>query len=326
MMDDFDARLAKLDEVQDEFEVSLQDESKLMEDINAAGEFRDKAMDKRGLATDKYNELYGGDVSGKGDNVTHVSASADIKLPKLNLPVFGGDVLQWPSFLDQFEANVDSIDLPVISKFSYLRTLLEGEPKRAIEGLSLTADHYDVACSILKDRFGRKETIIFTHIQKLYNLSVPSKCTVASLWRLNDELKAHTLSLEALDIDGKQYGVILTPLIPRNCSLNGRVKAKDMKVILTIYLNSLIRRFNAGRGHRCSRSHLLHSLLTTNYLMRNVDNVHRRRPHYILHQWQNLNVVSVGKIIPQKNVSNSVVGRFTCAKRGLKLWACVFVV
>ena len=137
VMDDFDARLAKLDEVHDEFELNSRDESKLMEDINAAGEFRDKAMDKRGLATDKYNELYGGDVSGKGDNVTHVTASADIKLPKLNLPVFGGDVLQWPSFWDQFEANVDSTDLPVISKFSYLRTLLEGEPKRAIEGLSL---------------------------------------------------------------------------------------------------------------------------------------------------------------------------------------------
>ena len=257
-------------------------------------------MDKRGLATDKYIELYGGDVSGKGDNVTHVSASADIKLPKLNLPVFGGDVLQWPSFWDQFEANVDSTDLSVILKFSYLRTLLEGEPKRTIEGLSLTADHYDVACSILKDRFGRKE-IIFTHIQKLLNLSVPSKCTVASLWRLNNELKAHTRSLEALGIDGKQYGVILTPLIlshpgcPRNCGLNGRVKAKDMKVILTLYLNSLIRRFNAGRGHRCSRSHLLHSLLTTNYQTRNVGNVHRRRPHYILRQWQNLNVVSVEK-------------------------------
>ena len=34
VMDDFDARLVKLDEVQDQFELSLQDDSKLMEDIN----------------------------------------------------------------------------------------------------------------------------------------------------------------------------------------------------------------------------------------------------------------------------------------------------
>ena len=260
VMDDFDARLAKLDEVQDEFELSLQDESKLMEDINAAGEFRDKAMDKRGLATDKYNELYGG----------------DIKLPKLNLPVFGGDVLQWPSFWDQFEANVDSTDLPVISKFSYLRTLLEGEPKRAIEGLSFTADHYDVACSILKDRFGRKETIIFTHIQKLLNLSVPSKCTVASLWRLNDELKAHTRSLEALGIDGKQYGVILTPLIlsrvPQELRLEWSREGKGHESDLNYLLEFLDKEIQ-----RRERSQMFQESLATQSVNNKLPNEERRQ-------------------------------------------------
>ena len=33
------------------------------------------------------------------------------------------------------------------------------------------------------------------------------------LWKLNDDLQAHTLSLAALGIDGDKYGVILTPLI-----------------------------------------------------------------------------------------------------------------
>ena len=127
--------------------------------------------------------------------------------------MFLGDVLQWPSFWDQFSVTVHDTDLPVLSKFTYLMSLLKGEPKQAIHGLSLTADQYAIACKILKDRFGRKETIIFTHIQKLLHLSVPFKCTVSALWKLNDELQAHTRSLEALGIDGKQYGVILTPMI-----------------------------------------------------------------------------------------------------------------
>ena len=61
--------------------------------------------------------------------VSHVSSFSmtDVKLPKLNLPVFNGDVLQWQSFWDQFVAAVDSTDLPDVSKFSYLRASLEGE-------------------------------------------------------------------------------------------------------------------------------------------------------------------------------------------------------
>ena len=85
-----------------------------------------------------------------------------MKLPKCNLPVFNGDVLQWQSFWDRFIAAVDSTDLPDVSKFSYLRASLEGEPKAAIHGLSLTSAYYASAYKILKDRFGRKET--FLHI------------------------------------------------------------------------------------------------------------------------------------------------------------------
>ena len=74
-----------------------------------------------------------------------------MKLTKLNLPVFNGDVLQWQSFWDQFVAVVDSTDLPDVSKFSYLRASSEREPKTAIQGLSLTSAHYASACKILKD-------------------------------------------------------------------------------------------------------------------------------------------------------------------------------
>ena len=42
---------------------------------------------------------------------------------------------------------------------------------------------------------------------------MPSKCSVSALWKLNDDLQAHTRSLATLGIDGDKYGVILTPLI-----------------------------------------------------------------------------------------------------------------
>ena len=210
-MDEFDKRFTYLDDVQSWYELSLEDGDAILNDITTAADFRDSARKVRTLATEKSKEL-----SGDSDNkYAHVSSFSitDVKLPNLNLPVFNGDVLQWQSFWDQFVAAVDTIDLPDVSKFSYLRASLGGEPKAAIQGLSLTSAHDASARKILKDRFGRKETIIFTHIQKLLNLSVPSKCSVSTLWKLNDDLQAHTCSLTTLKIDGDKYGVILTPLI-----------------------------------------------------------------------------------------------------------------
>ena len=248
-MDEFDKRLTNLDDVQSRYELSLENEDAILNDITTAADFRDSARKVRTLATEKFKEL-----SGDSDNksAAHVSSFSmtDVKLPKLNLPVFNGDVLQWQSFWDQFVAAVDSTDFPDVSKFSYLRASLEGEPKAAIQGLSLTSAHYASACKILKDRFGRKETIIFTHIQKLLNLSVPSKCSVSALWKLNDDLQAHTRSLATLGIDGDKYGVILTPLIlsrvPQELRLewsrDGKGHESDLKFLLSFLEKEIQRR------------------------------------------------------------------------------------
>ena len=248
-MDEFDKRLTNLDNVQSRYELSLENEDAILNDITTAADFRDSARKVRTLASEKFKEL-----SGDSDNksAAHVSSFSitDVKLPKLNLPVFNGDVLQWQSFWDQFVAAVDSTDLPDVSKFSFLRASLEGEPKAAIQGLSLTSAHYASACKILKDRFGRKETIIFTHIQKLLNLSVPSKCSVSALWKSNDDLQAHDRSLATLGIDGDKYGVILTPLIlsrvPQELRLewsrDGKGHESDLKFLLSFLEKEIQRR------------------------------------------------------------------------------------
>ena len=248
-MDEFDKRLTNLDDVQSRYELSLEDEDAILNDITTAADFRDSARKVRTLASEKFKEL-SGDSGNK--SAAHVSSFSmtDVKLTKLNLPVFNGDVLQWQSFWDQFVAAVDSTDLPDVSKFSYLRASLEGEPKAAIQGLSLTSAHYASACKILKDRFGRKETIIFSHIQKLLNLSVPSKCSVSALWKLNDDLQAHTRSLATLGIDGDKYGVILTPLIlshvPQELRLewsrDGKGHESDLKFLLSFLEKEIQRR------------------------------------------------------------------------------------
>ena len=145
-------------------------------------------------------------------NSSHLQA----KLPRLELPKFGGDLTEWQSFWDKFTAMVDQTDLAEISKFSYLQSLLTGEAKAVIDGFATTAKNYTVACKMLVDRYGRKECIVFAHIQGLLNMSIPSQgkgTSVTALWKLQDELLKHTRSLEALGVNGEEYGMFLTPVI-----------------------------------------------------------------------------------------------------------------
>ena len=210
--EEFDLRLAAFDVSQTEFEYYWE-EDKLEADIEVSAKFREDFRVNRVKATKKLQELSADDRDSDHGGAASRAFSVDVNLPKLSLPVFSGNVIEWQTFWDQFSATVDSTDLPVVSKFTYLRSLLDGEAKQAIEGLSITNDHYKTAWSILKERYGRKKRIIFTHIQELLNISLPSKCSLSMLWLLNDTLQAHMRSLDSLGIKGDQYGVILTPLV-----------------------------------------------------------------------------------------------------------------
>jgi len=49
-----------------------------------------------------------------------------VKLPKLSIKPFGGDITQWFSFWDSYDAAIHSNpDLSAVDKFNYLRSYLE---------------------------------------------------------------------------------------------------------------------------------------------------------------------------------------------------------
>ena len=88
------------------------------------------------------------------------SHGAQVKLLKLVIRNFGGDITGWTTFWDSFESAIDrNPGLSEIDKFNYLKSLLEKSAAEAISGLTLTADNYKEAVSILKKRFGNKQQI-----------------------------------------------------------------------------------------------------------------------------------------------------------------------
>ena len=62
-----------------------------------------------------------------------------VKLPKIELPKFNGDISKWQTFWDQFESAVhNQVNLSDVDKFSYLRSLLNASASECISGLALT--------------------------------------------------------------------------------------------------------------------------------------------------------------------------------------------
>ena len=65
-----------------------------------------------------------------------------IKLPKLNLPSFDGNILNWQELWDIFKPTIHEQDLTNVMKFSYLKGVLRGAAATAVSGISGINENY----------------------------------------------------------------------------------------------------------------------------------------------------------------------------------------
>ena len=246
---EFRARVEKLDFTQEEVEL-LMTADEMEADIEAASNFRTETVDP---ALSIAREVLSGvnpEHADRDDVVSSTKSTTEAKLPRIELPKFCGDVKTWTEFWEQFEAVVDVSDLPVITKFTYLRSLLGGEAKATIAGLALTSANYTSAVELLKGRYGRTDRLVFAHIQDLLAVEVPAQPDVRNLWEVYNALQAHVRSLEALGITGEQYGVILTPLIlsrlPQDLRMewarDGETREADLDFLMRFLEKEIARR------------------------------------------------------------------------------------
>ena len=151
-----------------------------------------------------------------GGSATHVPNLPGYdghRLPKLTLPTFSGDTLQWLSFWDSFSSAVHSNrSLSDVQKFNYLRAQLQGSALSCISGLSITALNYSKAVDLLKSRFGQPHKVISAHMSSLMNLAHP-RATASSLRTFYDTIQCHVRGLHALGKSEDSYGDLLVSVV-----------------------------------------------------------------------------------------------------------------
>jgi len=116
-------------------------------------------------------------------------------LPKLTLPSFSGDPLQFQTFWDSFEAAVHhNNSLTGVQKFHYLRAQLVGDASYVIDNLPLTDVNYDHSVALLKERLGQPYKLVNAHMDALTNLPKLVN-NLISLQVFHDKLESHMKSL-----------------------------------------------------------------------------------------------------------------------------------
>ena len=187
-----------------------------------------------------------GYISFQSASLSHGNANS--KLPKLQLPRFNGDIVNFFSFWESFNAAVhENTNIPTITKFIYLKSYLDGQAARAIEGLPMTEANYESALQILQDRFGKKQKIISKHMDELLQLPVCQNDKPAQLRHVDDTINVHVRGLQSLGISSDQYGSLLIPVImsrvPKDISLQiARHTSKEIwsiSELLTIIKNEV---------------------------------------------------------------------------------------
>ena len=74
-----------------------------------------------------------------------------------------------------FNSSVHEQNLLKVSKFSYLKSVLKNSAAAAISGIPVTSENYDLAITLLKEKFGKKEALIESLYAKLQNLPKVNK-------------------------------------------------------------------------------------------------------------------------------------------------------
>ena len=267
-----DSQVEKLNLLQGEVEATLDTEDSLMADIDSAAKFEEITILIRRRAFDVLSKVK--DKSSLSDksyvDSSFLSSPSTAKFPKIELPHFSGDVLDWTSFWESFTATIDSSSEHAdVTKYTYLRSLLQGDALKTISGLSLTASNYKIAKDLLIERFGRKEKIIFNHITCLTNISKTyADCAdTANLWEFYDNVQSHIRALEALEVKGDKLGIVLTPMllssVPSELRLEwsreGEGKESDLQFLLDFLKREVVRR---ERSETFSKPDVLNSAKT----------------------------------------------------------------
>jgi len=267
-----------------------------------------------------------------------------VKLPKLELRKFSGDIHEFQEFWDSFSSAIhENTGLANVDKLKYLKGFLEGQARSVISGLPVTDANYEVAINLIKKRFAKPSVIQHAHINRLISISpVYNEDDVNRLRKFRDEIEANFRGLEAQGVEKSSYSRIVVPVLveklPKSIKYN---MVRSCRVsVLDWELDELIRELDLELEVRETNSELM------KFGDGNRRDAERRRPSSEYKEFRKMNTANAlfaaeaqGCIFckaghkaedcnvhkspeDRKNILRKVFRCFVCLKQGHRSFEC----
>ncbi len=157
----------------------------------------------------------------KEDDEASVSSGlrsgAHHRLPKLELPKFGGEARDWLAFWSAFQTVHEDDAITLSVKFQYLTNcMISGSvAQEIVSSYPSTPENYKEAIRSLEERFGRSDMLVEVYVRDLIGLILEnaqskSSTPFSSLYvRLSTQLRA----LGSLGVTTEKCAAILLPMV-----------------------------------------------------------------------------------------------------------------
>ena len=135
-----------------------------------------------------------------------------VKLPKLELTKFYGNILNWQVFWDQFNSSIHlNNNISDIDKFSSLLSFLQDSVKSLILGPTPSSANYLHLIDLLQERYANPPVLISAYMQRFVTIpNFKSDKDIRVLRSFYDEVKT---SVRNLNVEISTYCSLLVPLL-----------------------------------------------------------------------------------------------------------------
>ncbi|UYV65305.1 hypothetical protein LAZ67_3003889 [Cordylochernes scorpioides] len=139
------------------------------------------------------------------------------RLPKLELPKFGGKAREWLQFWSAFQSVHDDDSISACVKFQYLQNcMIKGSvSEEIVSSFPNSAANYPLAISTLKERFGREDMLVEVYVRDLIAITLENAhgrntTPFSTVYvRLSSQLRA----LGSLGVTTDKCAAILYPMV-----------------------------------------------------------------------------------------------------------------
>ena len=153
--------------------------------------------------------------SSQAPQATEAKAPAvEVRLPKLELPTFDGNLEEWLSFRDLYVAAVhDNTGLTGAQKLQYLKASVKGDAALLLQSVSITNDNYEQAWDLLNNRYQNRREIVTSTLKRLVNNPPMRSDSPLELRKLVDTTMECIRSLKVMKVPVEHWDVIISYLI-----------------------------------------------------------------------------------------------------------------